>query len=135
MFKDWTNSASFFLHKIFKIKQIVYHFHHQIFSNSEPVEYNLNGIFANNYGKIWCWLRNYDNLQEITNSSTNSHSNFKFKGKIKFITVTYKKIKPVHLKASSSSKLPKVILQPISRFLIWMYKTFFLRHWRASKTD
>ncbi len=36
--------------------------------NSEPIEQNWNGIFANKYGKIQCWPRNYDNLCEITNS-------------------------------------------------------------------
>ena len=37
--------------------------------NNEPIEPNLNGVFGNKYGKIWGWLRNYDNLWEFTNSS------------------------------------------------------------------
>ncbi len=44
-------------------------FSSSIFVNSEPIEQNLNSIFANKYGKIQCWLRNYEKLQEITNSS------------------------------------------------------------------
>ncbi len=35
------------------------------FVNSEPIEQNLNGLFANKYGKIQSWLRNYNKLWEI----------------------------------------------------------------------
>jgi hypothetical protein len=36
--------------------------------NSEPIEQNVNSIFANKYSEILCWLRNYDKLLEITKS-------------------------------------------------------------------
>jgi hypothetical protein len=39
------------------------------FVNSEPIEQILNSIFANKYGKRWCWLRNYNKLYEIINIS------------------------------------------------------------------
>ncbi len=71
----------------------------------------MNDKSANKYGKILCWMRNY-NLREFTNSSisvfqwfanicfysdstcaingviSNSNMNFEFKGKIKFIAAT-----------------------------------------------
>ncbi len=37
--------------------------------NTELIEPNLNSVFVNKYGKIQCWLRNNDNLQEFSNSS------------------------------------------------------------------
>jgi hypothetical protein len=36
--------------------------------NTEPIKPNLNGVFANKYGKTQCWPRNYDNLWEFSNS-------------------------------------------------------------------
>ncbi len=35
--------------------------------NPEPIE-SLNSVFTHKYGKIWCWLRNYEYLREFTNS-------------------------------------------------------------------
>ncbi len=35
------------------------------FVNSEPIKKNLNGIFANKYGEIQYWLRNYEKLQIV----------------------------------------------------------------------
>ncbi len=29
----------------------------------KPIEWNLNSVFANKFGKIQCWPRNYDKLQ------------------------------------------------------------------------
>ncbi len=31
--------------------------------NTEPLEPNLNGVFANKYSKKWYWLRNYNSLR------------------------------------------------------------------------
>jgi hypothetical protein len=33
--------------------------------NTEPIGPILNGIFANKYGKIWCWLRNNEKLLKV----------------------------------------------------------------------
>ncbi len=38
------------------------------FVNPKPIEWHLNHVFSNKYGKIGCWLRNYENLQEFKNS-------------------------------------------------------------------
>jgi hypothetical protein len=36
--------------------------------NPKPIEWPLNSVFTNKYGKILCWPRNYEYLQEFTNS-------------------------------------------------------------------
>jgi ABC-type sugar transport system permease subunit len=36
--------------------------------NPEPIEWPLNSVFTNKYGKIRCWPRNYKYLWEFTNS-------------------------------------------------------------------
>jgi hypothetical protein len=35
--------------------------------NYEPIEWNLNSVFANKFAKIQRWPRNYDKLWEIMN--------------------------------------------------------------------
>ena len=35
---------------------------------TEPIEQNLNGIFAKKYNKILCRMKNNEKLQEIINS-------------------------------------------------------------------
>ncbi len=37
------------------------------FINNEQTQPNLNGVFVNKYGKIQCWLRNFDYFWEILN--------------------------------------------------------------------
>ncbi len=37
--------------------------------NHDPIEWPLNSVFTNKYGKIWCWPSNYKYLREFTNSS------------------------------------------------------------------
>ena len=43
-------------------------FSEQNLVNLEPIEWPLNSVFTNKYGKIWCRPRNYEYLWEFTNS-------------------------------------------------------------------
>jgi hypothetical protein len=66
LLKYWSNSASF-ITKFSKLKNSL-SFSLPNFVNSEPIELNLNSIFANKYNKVWYWLRNYNEFWEIMNS-------------------------------------------------------------------
>ncbi len=50
--------------------------------NSEQIEQNFNGIMANKYVKIQCWLRNYDKLCENMNTSISFFHSFVMFGQI-----------------------------------------------------
>jgi hypothetical protein len=36
--------------------------------NTEPIEKNLNSIFTNKYGKVWCRMGNNEKFRKIMNS-------------------------------------------------------------------
>jgi hypothetical protein len=44
------------------------HWHMNKRRRTIPIEWPLKSVFKNKYGKIWCWLRNYEYLWEFTNS-------------------------------------------------------------------
>ncbi len=84
--------------------------------NNEQIKLNLNSVFANNYDKIQCWLQNFDNFWEISNSSISLLRIFVYNRSIQ------KKLSAFGFRfrlLQQSSKLPSILLRFQS---IWSVK-------------